>query len=477
MSESLMLALAGGALALPLALLGIRGIQGLFPPDVPGVQNVVLNGRVLVFTSAVTLVAGVLFGLFPSLRASRLNLRDLLADASRGNTGAAGGRVRNGLVVAQVGLALVLLVSAALLIQGFIGLRRVDLGFRLDNVVTASLSLQPTAYPEPERVTALQEQLLERVRALPSVETAGGTHYLPLEGYTGTYYSIPTEPPPEPGRYPVVGIRFVTPGFFETMDIRVTAGRSFTGGDRRNALPVAVINEMLAAKHWPGGSAIGERITLGEIDHEIVGVVEDTREAGPDEEVVEMVYQPAFQQNIRTLHLVVRTAAGPEAMAERLRAVLAELDPDQPVYAVTTLSERLKDQLAGNMAMVKVLAALGLVAFVLSAVGVYGVMAYTVAQRTGELGVRMALGAGSRDVLLLVLRRGTALTAVGIGLGLLIALGVTRLLAFFLLGVSPYSPVPFLGVTLLLAATGLLASWLPAVRAARVDPLVVLRTE
>jgi ABC-type antimicrobial peptide transport system permease subunit len=261
------------------------------------------------------------------------------------------------------------------------------------------------------------------------------------------------------------------------MDIRVTAGRSFTGGDRRNALPVAVINEMLAAKHWPGGSAIGERITLGEIDHEIVGVVEDTREAGPDEEVVEMVYQPAFQQNIRTLHLVVRTAAGPEAMAERLRAVLAELDPDQPVYAVTTLSERLKDQLAGNMAMVKVLAALGLVAFVLSAVGVYGVMAYTVAQRTGELGVRMALGAGSRDVLLLVLRRGTALTAVGIGLGLLIALGVTRLLAFFLLGVSPYSPVPFLGVTLLLAATGLLASWLPAVRAARVDPLVVLRTE
>jgi predicted permease len=477
MIESLVLALSGGLLGLPIAVIGVRGIRGLFPPDLAGVEGVTLNARVLVFALAVTLGSGILFGLFPSIRASRLDLRNLLADASRGNTGTAGGRLRNALVVGQIGLALVLLVSAALLIQGFTGMRRVDMGFRIEDIVTASVSLQASDYPDPERVTALQEQLLERVRGLPGVEAAGATHVLPMRGYTGTYYSIPTEPPPEPGRQPVVGQRYVTPGYIEAMEIQLVAGRSFTPADREGAPPVAVINELLAARHWPDGNAIGERIRLGDVEHEIVGIVGNTRDSGPDDEADEMVYQPAFQSELRTLHLVVRTDASPEAMTDRLRGVLAELDPDQPVYGVTTLSEQLKEELSGNMAMVKVLAALGLIAFLLSGVGVYGVMAYTVAQRTGELGVRMALGAGARDVLLLVLRRGTAITGLGIAIGLVIALGVTRQLAFFLLGVSPYSPIAFLSVTVLLGGTGLLASWVPARRAARVDPLVVLRTE
>jgi predicted permease len=351
------------------------------------------------------------------------------------------------------------------------------MGFRIEDIVTASVSLQASDYPETERVTALQEQLLERVRGLPGVEAAGATHVLPMRGYTGTYYSIPTEPPPEPGRQPVVGQRYVTPGYIEAMEIRLVAGRSFTPADREGAPPVAVINELLAARHWPDGNAIGERIRLGDVEHEIVGIVGNTRDSGPDDEADEMVYQSALQSELRTLHLVVRTDASAEAMTDRLRGVLAELDPDQPVYGVTTLSEQLREELSGNMAMVKVLAALGLIAFLLSGVGVYGVMAYTVAQRTGELGVRMALGAGARDVLLLVLRRGTAITGLGIAIGLVIALGVTRLLAFFLLGVSPYSPIAFLSVTVLLGGTGLLASWVPARRAARVDPLVVLRTE
>ena len=477
MIESLVLALSGGLLGLPIAVIGVRGIRGLFPPDLAGVEGVTLNARVLAFALAVTLGSGILFGLFPSIRASRLNLRNLLADASRGNTGTAGGRLRNALVVGQIGLALVLLVSAALLIQGFTGMRRVDMGFRIEDIVSASVSLQATDYPDPERVTALQEQLLERVRGLPGVETAGATHVLPMRGNTGTYYSIPAEPPPEPGRQPVVGQRYVTPGYLEAMDIRLVAGRSFTDADRRGAPPVALINELLAARHWPDGNAIGERIRLGEVEHEIVGIVGNTRDSGPDDEADEMVYQSVLQNEVRTLHLVVRTDASPELMTDRLRGVLKELDPDQPVYGVTTLAEQLKEELSGNMAMVKVLAALGLVAFLLSGVGVYGVMAYTVAQRTGELGVRMALGAGARDVLLLVLRRGTAITGLGIAIGLLIALGVTRLLAFFLLGVSPYSPIAFLSVTALLGATGLVASWVPALRAARVDPLVVLRTE
>jgi putative ABC transport system permease protein len=477
MVESLVLALAGGLLGLPISVFGVQAIQGMFPPDMPGVAGVTLNGRVLLFALAVTLGSGLLFGLVPSIRASRLNLRNLLADASRGNTGASGGRLRNALVVGQIGLALVLLISAALLIQGFTGLRRVDMGFRVDDVVTAAVSLQPSAYPEPERVAALEEQLLERVRGLPGVEAAGGTNVLPMHGNTGTYYSLPSEAPPEPGREPSASLRYVTPGYFEALDIAVEAGRPFTAGDRRDAPPVVVINERMAARHWPDGGALGERIQLGGVDHEIVGIVGDTRDFGPDDEGDAMIYRDAFQSEVRTLRLAVRTTSSPEAVTDQLRGVLAELDPDQPVYGVSTLSADLKEELSGSFAMVKVLGALGLIAFLLSAVGVYGVMSYTVAQRTGELGVRMALGAEARDVLLLVLGRGSVITGIGVGIGLLIALGTTRLLAFFLWGVSPFSPGPYAVVTVLVAVTGLVASWVPAMRAARVDPLVVLRSE
>lgn len=477
MVESLVLAIAGGLLGLPIAVFGVHAIQGMFPPDMPGVAAVTLNGRVLAFALAVTLGSGLLFGIFPSVRASRLNLRNLLADASRGNTGTSGGRLRNALVVGQIGLALVLLISAALLIEGFTGLRNVELGYRVNDVVTASMSLEPTAYPEAERVSALEEQLLERVRALPGVQAAGGTNVLPMQGNTGTYYSVPTEAPPEPGREPSASMRYVTPGYFQAMDIRVDAGRPFRATDRRDGTPVALINEKLAARHWPDGNALGERIAVGGVEYEIVGIVEDTRDFGPDEQGDAMIYRDAFQAEIRTLRLTLHTTASPETVTDQLRAVLAELDPDQPVYGVSTLAEQMKEEMSGNLAMVKVLSGLGLIAFLLSAVGVYGVMAYTVAQRTGELGVRMALGAGRRDVLVLVLRRGSVITGIGIGVGLLIALGTTRMLAFFLWGVSPFSPGPYAVVTFLVALTGLIASWVPAIRASRVDPLVVLRTE
>ncbi|MGD8277880.1 MAG: ABC transporter permease, partial [Gemmatimonadota bacterium] len=420
---------------------------------------------------------GLLFGIFPSIRASRLNLRNLLADASRGNTGTAGGRMRNALVVGQIGLALVLLVSAALLVQGFTGLRRVDMGYRVDDVVTAGVVLEPSAYPEEDRVTALEEQLLDRVRALPGVQAAGASSVLPMQGNTGTYYSIPAEAPPEPGHEPSASLRYVTPGYFQALDIRLDAGRPFLASDRRDAPPVVLINEKLAARHWPDGNALGERITVGSIEHEIVGIVADTRDFGPDEEGDAMIYRDAFQATVRGLRLALHTTSSPESITDQLRAILADLDPDQPVYGVSTLAEEMKQEMSGNFAMVKVLTALGLIAFLLSAVGVYGVMAYSVAQRTGELGVRMALGAGRRDVLTLVLRRGSVITGIGIGIGLLIALGTTRLLAFFLWGVSPFSPGPYAVVTLLVALTGLVASWVPALRAARVDPLVVLRAE
>jgi predicted permease len=443
----------------------------------PGVENVVLNGRVVAFTAAISMLSGVLFGLAPALRNTRLDLKTLLTDAARGSTGARGGRLRNALVVAEISLSLVLLVSSVLLVQAFVKLRMTELGFRVDDVVTMSVTLPALKYPTVESMDALQSQLLARVGALPGVEDVGATDLLPMTGGSSRFYAVPDEPPPEPGREPIVNVRQVMPDYFDVLGIRLATGRAFAASDTRNAPRVVVINELMAERHWSGQNPIGRRIRFGGVDHEIIGVVGNTRDFGPEDEPPPIVFLAAAQSEVRTLRLVAKTSLEPAALAESIRDVVRELDPEQPVYAVNTLRNILSDELMGSLAMTKVMATLGLIAFLLSAVGVYGVMAYAVAQRTQELGIRMALGAARGDVLGLVLRRGALITGGGIAIGLLISLGVTRLLAFFLYGVSPFHPLAFSSVPLLLAGTGLFASWLPALRATRVDPLIALRAE
>jgi len=476
-TESLMLAIAGGVLGIAFAVIGVRGVRGLFPPDVAGVDGVTLNARVLLFSLIITIAAGFIFGLAPVLRSARLDLRGLLTDGGRGTTATRGGKLRTGLVITEISLALVLLVSSGLLVQSFIRMRSNDPGFRLDDIVTMSLALPAARYPDAGTINTFTNAVLGRVSAVPRVNAAAAIDELPMRGGSGRYYSIPTEPPPEPGRESVVDARSVSPGYFGSMDIRLLSGRDFSTADTRDGPPVVIISQLMAARHWPGRDPVGEHIRFGIVDHEIVGMVADTRDNGLDEDPIRMVYFPMAQQAQRSMNLVVHTSLPVDRISETIREAVRAIDPEQPVYGVTTMAAIFADDISGNTAMAKVLGALALIAFVLSAVGVYGVMAWAVAQRTTEMGIRMALGAQRAAVRNLVMRRGALITGLGLGIGLAIALSVTRLLAFFLYGVSPYSPLPFIGVTVALAVTGMVASLVPALRAMRVDPIISMRGE
>ncbi len=477
LTESLVLALVGGAIGLLLSVVGIRWIRGLFPPGMSGVDGVTLNSRVVAFTAGISALAGLVFGIAPALRGTRLDLRGLLTDANRGNTGGHGSRLRSALVIAEISLSLVLLIASVLLVQAFVMLRTAPLGFRTD-VVTAAVTLPATKYPGVESMDAFQTQLADRLAALPGVETVGAVHGLPMRSGSSRYYTIPEEPPPEPGREPIVNVRWALPGYLETMGIGLSAGRTIERSDARDAPPVVVINERMAASHWAGRNPIGQRIRFADVDHEIVGVVADTREWGPDDEAPRVAYLAAQQgAELRTLVYVVRGSGTISSLSESIRETVRALDPEQPVYGLSTMAEITNDEISGSLAMAKVLGGLGIIAFLLSAVGVYGVMAYSVAQRTQELGIRMALGAHRGSVLGLVLRRGAFVTGTGILIGLVVAASVTRLLSFFLYGVSPYHPLAVASVPIALGLTGMLASLLPALRATRVDPLIALRAE
>ena len=475
LTESMMLAIAGGLLGLLIAIAGVRWVRGLFPPFLEGVEGVTLNGRVILFTATISIVSGIIFGTAPALRGSRLDLRGLLTDANRGTTGARGNRLRTSLVIGEISLAVVLLIASVLLVHAYSTVRNVDLGFTTDRI-TMAVTLPEVKYPTGESMEAQQTQLLDRIRAIPGVESVAATHLLPFQGNSARLYTIPEEPAPEPGREPAVSIRYVSPGYFETMGIARVAGRVLADGDRRGGPAVAVVNQAMAQFHWPDRNAVGQRIRFGEIDHDIVGVVGDTRDFGPDEEAGRMVYLPLFQNNVRTMRLAIAAAAAPGSIMTAIRDAVREVDPEQPVYAISTLDTILAEDMSGNAAMMKVLGLLGLIAFLLAAVGVYGVMAYSVAQRTQELGIRMALGAQRNNVMSLVLRRGALITGLGIVIGLAISLGVTRALAFFLFGLSPYHPIAFASVPILLGLTGAIASLLPALRATRVSPLIALRS-
>jgi predicted permease len=443
----------------------------------PGIAALGLDGRVLGFLTLITLTAGVLVGIVPAIRQSRGDLRGLISDGGRGTTAVRGGRLRTGLVIVEIALAVVLLVSSVLLVKAFVLLRSAELGFDIEDRVTLGIALPATRYPEADAVHAFQRTLLERLEGVPGARAVGATSILPMDGSSGRYYTVPDEPAPEAGREPVAEVRYVSPGYFQALGISIEAGRVFTAGDNVDAPRVAIVTPALAARHWPDDNAVGRRIRFGGEDHEIVGVVASTLDGGPDDEPERMAYLPLLQNTVRTFDIAVHTPLDVAPTADAVRRVVGDLDPRQPIHDLSTLQSNLEDELAGSLAMTKVLGVLAAIAFLLSGVGVYGVMAYSVAQRRHEVGIRMALGAGTRDVLALILRRGVFMTGFGVALGVLLSLGVTRLLSFFLFGVSPFDPLAFLSVPAALALTGLIASLLPALRAAGVDPLVSLRTD
>jgi predicted permease len=478
LTESVLMSLLGGALGLLLAAWGIDALQTPELRIVPGQVQVGVDEGVLIFTLVLSLVTGVLFGLAPALRLPGRNLDSTLRSGARGLTGVGVHQLRGLLVLGEVALALVLLVGAALLLRSFDRLQRVELGFNPEGVLTLHVLLPTTKYPsEPQRVAFFQ-QLTERVAAMPGVEAAGLTNAVPL-GSGAPYNSFVIEGRvPEPNAVEDVEAFTVNAGYFRSLSIPLRAGRLFESQDGPSAPGAAVINEAMARRYWPGRDPLGSRVSLdGQNWFTVVGIVGDIRHAALQKEPHAQFYVSFPQFPRRSMFLTVKTAGEPTDLVSALRGEVAALDPELPVANVATMEQRLGRAAAKPRVNVLLLGGFALVALVLAGIGIYGVISQTVAQRTREIGIRMALGARPEDVLRLMIRQGMSPALVGIALGLVAAWASSRLLASLLYGISATDPLSFFAVPLFLAGVALLAAWLPARRATRVDPTEALRQE
>lgn len=476
--ESLILAAIAGALGLVLTVWGIRGLVSIMPAYFPRLDEIGLDLRVVGFTGVIALGAGVLFGLAPALQAARADLRGALTDGDRGGGASAGRtRLRRGLVVAEISLAMVLLVAAGLMIRGYVHVRSIDPGFRTEGVLTFRTALPEARYETDEAQAEFYDDAVARLAALPGVESAGAAHVVPWQGTWNTYYSVPGEPEVEPTRRPLARYYVITPGFLETMDIEVVSGRSFTDADREGSTRVALVSRNLAERHWPGEDAVGRQVVLSSGPREIVGVVEDTHSNRPDQSAPTTLYLASAQSPVSAMTFTLYSEGDPASLTSAARAAIADLDPDQPIYAVQTYERIVEDRIGGEVIIAQLLGIFAAVALLLAVVGVYGVLAYSVSQRTRELGIRGALGADRPDLVRMVVRQGAVLGLIGVGIGLVLAAAASRTLTTFLFGTSAWDPLVFAGVTLSLLAAAVVASWVPARRAASVDPVVALKVE
>ncbi len=479
--ESLLLALAGGALGLALAAWALRAAARL---DIAGLAlgELRLDGTVLLFTLGVALATGFLFGLAPALATARADTQSTLKEGGRGSSaGRSRQAMRRGLVAVEVALALALLVSAGLLLKSFLRLSDVQTGFAADHLLTLSLSLPTAQYKTPAEQSAFFDRALARLAAVPGVKAVGGTSNLPFGGSwsTGSFeVEGVVTPPDQPS--PWGDLRVVSPGFFRALEVPVRAGRTFSEQDAASAVKVAVVDEEMVRRFFPHGDPIGKRLALAASPKDwitIIGVVGHTKHEGLDAQPRVQLYAPYQQRPMPFMDLVLRTATEPRSALPAARAALREIDPALPVYGVHTMAE-LVDASTGQRRFAALLLGLfSAMALLLAALGIYGVMAFSVAQRSHELGVRMALGAVKGSVLGLVLRQGMALAAIGLAAGLLAALACTRLLASQLFAVRATDPWTFALVTAILAAVAFVANLLPALRATRVDPVIALREE
>jgi predicted permease len=481
MTESLLLAFAGGLLGLLFALWGVKILSAFVPENVPRFGETSIDLRVLGFTLAASVVTGFLFGIAPALQSSRFDINEALKEGGRGGTDGLGRkRVRSLLVVAEVALSLVLLVGAGILMKSFVRLRNTDPGFDPSNTLTASLSLASVRYDTDEKIADFYRRLVERVRAIPGVESVGAVTPLPLSenGYSFSF-TVVGQPPLPPGQGQSASARLVTPEYFRAQRIPLRAGRVFTDADKAGAPGAIVVNEAFARHFFPGVEPIGQRLSLGvnDIEGEIVGVVGDIRGVRLATPAVPEYYVPEAAGVFSDMTLVVRTKGDPASLTPALRQAVAEMDKDQPLYDVRTMDSLVARSVARqrfSMTLVGVFAAL---AMLLAAVGIFSVMSFMVAQRTHEIGVRMALGARPRDILSMVVHQGLVLTLAGVCVGLAGAFALTRLMSGLLYEVSATDPVVYGGITALLAAVAVLACYVPARRATKVDPLIALRYE
>lgn len=490
LTESAVLSLVSAAVGLLLAGWGIKALVALVPPGVPRVEQTSLDGTVLAFTLAVSVLSSFVFGLAPALRAARTDVSETLKEGGRGTAGTRGRDwLRSGLIAAEVALAVLLLVGAGLLIRSALELQRVRPGFNPEGVLSARLSLPPDEYAEPARILATMDRIVEEASQAPGVRSVALATPIPM-GRGITSNGLLAEGKPFDPEYLVQSIlNVVTPGYFQTMEIPIVRGRALLPSDRRGSQKVMVVNQTLAEALYPGQDPIGKKVDCceklpdGSPDYKIiVGVIADLRSFGLAGKIEPEFYLPAAQipdvawnWTQRTFYLVARSEGEPEALIPTVRRVVAGIDPDVPVYQVSTMEDRMAGSLATARFNTLLLTLLGAIGLILSAVGIYGVIAYFVTQRTAEIGVRIALGATPLHIILLVLRQVALPVGAGVLLGLAASAAATRVLSAYLVGVEPTDPLTLATVVAVLAAAALLASFLPARRAASVPPTEALQ--
>jgi putative ABC transport system permease protein len=481
LSESLLLAVIGGAAGLLLSYSLVYLLVSFSPPGTPRIDEVGIDLRALSYTMAITVLTGLLFGAAPVWQLFKTDLNQSLRDSGKGAQGARSGRrALSTLVVAETALALMLLVGAGLVIRSFIQLRRVDPGFDPRNVLTAVVTLPQAVYPGRDQIAPFYAQLLERVRTLPGVQSAAVVSSLPLAGFdSDTGFVIEGRPAPLPNQRPVAWISFASPDYFRTMGMRITAGREFTERDNENAPKVVIISEAAARRHFPNEDPIGKRIGNGRPDgwREIVGVTADVKHFGLNQDARVSMFFPDRQLSGRQMFIVARTAASPLSLSPALRSAVAAMDKDLAVSNIIPMEEITAQSIGQERFTLLLLGLFSALALLLATAGIYGVMSYAVAQQSHEIGIRVAIGAQTRDVLKMVIKQGMVLVLAGVGIGLASALALTRFIRGLLFGVSATDSLTFVGVAALLALVALVACYVPARRASKVDPMVALRCE
>ena len=490
LTESLALAGIGGALGVGLAWAFLKAILALMPPfTLPSEADVTLNIPVLLFTLAATMLAGVLFGCAPAFQAMHLNLNDTLKEGGRGGVGAAKHRVRHALVLAEFSLALTLLAAAGLAVHSFWNLTHVDMGFRTDHILTFGLPMPTDRRPQPQQMLTFYQQMIERVQALPGVTSASVSTGMPVQGTNfGMPFDIVGKEVADRSQRPGAGFNMVTPGYFPTFGVRVTRGRAFTEADSAGGMPVAIVSSDLVKKYFPNVDPLAQRLSIEQlipgvanlgppIAWQIIGVYENVRNGGPKDGGFPEIDVPFAQSPWPGVQMAVRTVGDPANMSKSIAAVISSLDPDLPMANVKTMDQLLEASMGGDRFGAVLFGTFAVIALLLAAFGIYGVMSFGVAQRTHEIGLRMALGAGSSQVLGMILKEGMTLGAIGLAIGLLASWGVARLMRNLLFGIGSIDYGAFSAVAAILMLSAFLACYLPARRATQVDPMAALRQD
>ena len=485
MTESMLLAVLGGALGVLLAWWGLKLLVGLSPADIPRLEYIRLDGRVLLFTLGLSLLTGLIFGLAPALQTSQLNLSETLKESGR--TGGASGRraqrMRGVFIVAEVALTLALLVSAGLLVRSFWRLQQVNPGFRPDHLLTLRLSLSGSNYTTGAQAVSFFERLQERLAALPGVVAASATTGVMLPKLANSAGFTIEGRPRDPNELGLeLPIDTVQPNYFQTMGVQLLKGRTFNAQDTQENPRVTIVNETFAKRYFPDEDPIGKRFTFGRPGPNtrwitIVGVVRDTKRQGIEQSIRIESWMPLTQRPSGSMEVVLRTTGDPLSLSNAVREAVWSIDRDLPIPTIQSMEQVMSERVAQRRLNMLLLGLFALVALILAAVGIYGVMSYTVTQRTYEIGIRMALGAQAGDVLWLVVRQGMLLALLGVVIGLAATFAFTRLMASLLFSVSATDPITFAAIVVLLIAVALVACWVPARRAAKVDPMIALRFE